>query len=357
MAGFSLRQHGELKMENGKLRMENGGWTGRVRLCIVHCALCIVFVTVLLTPEITSAASEPCSPPNVIPASVCDMDSFYGDPPRQIPQGWTPFILSGDLTFMQDVDTFWGAPSLRMWSNGGTFKAGIFTQVQVTTGAGYRASVAWAAPNEPDAFGRQLGIDPTGGTDPNGATVVWGQTHWGPGRLLNYAPGKGPNIDLTVRAQSEVITVFFVTDHNRSTGDNVIFVDAIALYPDESAPAAVAPTATPIPVVVAAAVPVAQATSTPVPPTPTPTPFPTEMPTETPIPTATETPTPQPTATSTVTPRWTPLPTITPAAGMGSLDLGDLAGQRPGLMWGIGLLGLAGAGIFGGSLWRIRRTK
>ncbi len=225
-------------MHNGQWTMHNGGWTARTQLCIVHCALCIVFITALLTPELVFAASEPCSPPNVIPASVCDMDSFYGDPPRQIPQGWTPFVLSGDLTFMQDVDTLWGAPSLRMWSNGGTFKAGIFTQVQVTPGAGYRASVAWAAPNEPDAFGRQLGIDPTGGTDPNGGTVVWGATHWGPGRLLNYPPGKGPNIDLTVRAQSEVITVFFVTDHNRSTGDNVIFVDAIALYPDESAPAA-----------------------------------------------------------------------------------------------------------------------
>ncbi len=355
MARFPLRRYGELKMHNAQWTMHNAWWTARTQLCIVHCALCIVFITVLLTPEITSAASEPCSPPNVIPASVCDMDSFYGDPPRQIPQGWTPFVLSGDLTFMQDVDTLWGAPSLRMWSNGGTFKAGIFTQVQVTPGAGYRASVAWAAPNEPDTFGRQLGIDPTGGTDPNGGTVVWGTTHWGPGRLLNYPPGKGPNIDLTVRAQSEVITVFFVTDHNRSTGDNVIFVDAIALYPDESAPALVAPTVTPVAVVVAAAVPVAQPTATPVPPTSTP--FPTDTPTVTPIPTATETPTPLPTPTHTVTPRWTPLPTITPVTGMGSLDLADLAGQRPGLMWGIGLLGLAGAGIFGGSLWRIRRTK
>ncbi len=354
MAGFPLRHHGELKMHNAQWTMHNAWWTARTQLCIVHCALSIVFLGFTFTPDVVFAASEPCSPPNVIPASVCDMDSFYGDPPRQIPQGWTPFILSGDLTFMQDVDTYWGAPSLRMWSNGGTFKAGIFTQVQVTPGAGYRASVAWAAPNEPDAFGRQLGIDPTGGTDPNGSTVVWGATHWGPGRLLNYPPGKGPNIDLTVRAQSEVVTVFFLTDHNRSTGDNVIFVDAIALYPDESAPALAAPTVTPVPVVVAAA-PVVQPTATPL--LPTPTPLPTETPTVTPIPTATETPTPLPTPTSTATPRWTPWPTVTPGAGAGLLDWGDLTGGRPGLMWGIGLLGLAGAGIFGGSLWRVRREK
>ena len=49
--------------------------------------------------------------------------------PRQVPEGWAPFVLSGDLTFMQDNDTVWGAPALRMWSNGDTFVAGIYTQV------------------------------------------------------------------------------------------------------------------------------------------------------------------------------------------------------------------------------------
>ena len=66
--------------------------------------------------------------------------------------------------------------TLRITSNNNSpLKAGIYTQVQVNPGAGYRASVAWAAPNFPtDAWGRQLGIDPTGGTDPNGRTVIWG---------------------------------------------------------------------------------------------------------------------------------------------------------------------------------------
>lgn len=327
-------------------------------LGIVQCS--VVMLALLLNTSVF-AASEPCSPPNVLPASVCDMDAFYGAPPRQLPQGWTPFVLSGDLTFMQDVDTLWGPPSLRMWSNGGTFKAGIFTQVQVTAGAGYRASVAWAAPNEPDTFGRQLGIDPTGGTDPNGSTVVWGPTHWGPGRLLNYPPGQGPNIDVVARAQSEVITVFFLTDHNRSTGDNFIFVDTIALYPDEGAPALApptpAPTDTPVPVVAAAVAP----TATPIPPTP----LPSDTPQPTPSPTPTATPSPSPTSTpsptATVTPRWTPWPTITPASGVraggGDLraELADLSASRPGLMWAVGLFGLLAAGIFGGSLWRIRR--
>ncbi len=246
------------------------------------------------------AQSHPCDPPNVIPRDVCGFDAFHGSPPRQIPNGWTEYILSGDLTFMQDVDTYWGAPALRMWSNGGTFKAGIYTQVRVTPGAGYRAAVFWAAPNAPDTFGRQLGIDPAGGTDPNAPTVVWGPMHWGMGRILSHNPPRSVDIDVKARAQNDVITVFFLTDHNRSTGDNVIYVDAIALYPDESAPALA--TATPAP-----------PTATPV-PTSTPTSAATNTPTITPTATATDTPTATPTHTSSPTPTFTPTATATPTA-------------------------------------------
>ena len=128
----------------------------------------------LLLPGLVQAQNHPCDPPSVIPCHVCRFDTFYGSPPRQLPNGWTGFVLAGDLTFMQDIDTFWGAPALRMWSNGGIFKAGVFTRVRVTPGAGYRAAVFWAAPNAPETFGRQLGIDPTGGVDPTAPTVIWG---------------------------------------------------------------------------------------------------------------------------------------------------------------------------------------
>lgn len=263
-------------------------------------------------------ASEPCETGgNVIPKAVCDFDQFTGSVPRQVPVGWTPFILSGDLTYMQDVDTMWDPPALRMWSNGGTFKAGIYTQVSVVPGQGYRASVSWAGPNAPDTFGRQLGIDPTGGTDPNAPTVVWGPVHFGPGRILNYTNGRGPNIDVKARALSDTVTVFFLVDHPRSTGDNLIFVDVIALYPDESAPALPAPVATdtPVPPPVVAAAQAPAATATPFPTatwTPTATPLPTDTPTLTPTPTNSPTATPSPTATATAT--WTPWPTATAAA-------------------------------------------
>ena len=309
-------------------------------------------------------ASEPCNPPNVIPQSVCDMDSFHGAPPREVPDGWTEFIMSGDPTYMRDSDTYWGAPSLRIWSSGGTFKAGIFTQVNVAPGTGYRASIAWGAPNAPDTFGRQLGIDPSGGTDPNSPSVIWGPMHWGPGRILNYPP-PDVNIDVRARALGDVMTVFFLVDHPTSTGDNLIFVDAVALYPDESAPAIELPptdtptdTPTPVPVIVPAAVP---PTATPVPPSPTPEPTITATPTPTPTVTPTHTPTATPSPT--VTASWTPWPAATPQGGgpdwrSTSADLIDSAGDvRPEALILLGVLGFGGATVFGGSLMVLRRRR
>ncbi len=267
-------------------------------------AIGLLLLSWFVTPSATVATSGVCAPPNVIPPSVCDFDAFYGAPPRQIPQGWIAFVLEGDLSFQQATDTYWGAPSLEMWSDGGVFKAGIYTQVKVTPGAGYRATVGWAGPNAPDTFGRALGLDPAGGTDPTASTVVWGPMHWGPGRVFNRP---GFNIDVKARARGDMMTVFFLVDHNRSTGNNMIYVDAIALYPDDSAPPL--PTATPRPS------PTPSPTSTPLPsatPTPTPSPTPSPTPTPTSSPTATATPTLTPTPTPTEVPTVTPSPTATP---------------------------------------------
>jgi len=269
-------------------------------------AAVILLVIVLMAPLPVAAASGVCAPPNVLPPHVCDFDSFYGVPPRQVPQGWTAFVLSGDLTFRQAVDTFWGAPSLEMWSNGGTFKAGIYTQVKVRPGAGYRATVGWAGPNAPDTFGRALGLDPTGGTDPTAPTVVWGPMHWGPGRVFNRPEF---NIDVKARAFGDTMTVFFLVDHNRSTGNNMIFVDAIALYPDESVPPLPTNTSLPTP------------TYTPLPPSPTATASPTPSPSPSVTPSATasplpptETPTSTPTGTATPSPTSTAAPPLAPTA-------------------------------------------
>jgi hypothetical protein len=321
-------------------------------------------------------ASDPCNAPNVIPQPVCDFDNFNGAPPREMPDGWSPFVLAGDLEYARDEHSFFGGGTLRMRNSGGTFKAGIFTQVPVTPGAGYRASLSWGAPNAPDQFGRQLGIDPSGGTDPNAATVIWGPMHWGEGRILNYPPGQGPNIDVKARAVGDKVTVFFLVDHPVSTGDNLIFVDALALYPDESAPQRDPPTPTPeatpaptqapaevslVPVMAAEAAPISEsAVEVLIPPTDTPAP--TEVPTASATSTPTATPTSSPTATPspTVTATWTPWPTSTPAS------IFSASGGGPGAVAatpsGVGLLAVSGlsffgAILFGGSFMRTRRRR
>ncbi|MBX3013381.1 MAG: hypothetical protein KF832_17810 [Caldilineaceae bacterium] len=351
-------------------------WVGRLPLALLVVGLWWGTMPVPLY------ASEPCNPPNVIPQPYCDMDSFHGEPPRQIPDGWTEFVLYGDPAFMNDPHSFFGSGTLRIWSNGGTFKAGIYTQVAVTPGAGYRASIAWGAPNAPDTFSRQLGIDPTGGTDPNSPAIIWGPAHIGEGRMLNYPPGQGPNVDVRARALNSTVTVFFVTDHFVSTGDNLIYIDVIALYPDESAPAIeIPPTPTPVPTDTPVAAPVvaepavqaaAVVAPTLLPPPATETPIPTATPTETPTvtPTATNTPTPTETPLPTATATWTPWPMATAhkIAGVASFTLfaADTAAVEPAVMdivqrfyptglLALGLVSLSGAGLCAGSLWWLRR--
>jgi hypothetical protein len=336
--------------------------------------LALALCTMLVVP---TQASAPCSPPNLIPQPICDMENPVGSPPRQLPNGWTPFILAGDVSYNVETSasgahSVFGPPSLRMHNNGGTFKAGIYTQVPVTPGAGYRASIGWGAPNHPEHFGRQLGIDPTGGTDPNSPTVIWGPIHFGPARMLNYPP-PDVNIDVKARAINAIITVFFLVDHPTSGGDDFIYIDAIALYLDESAPAAVIlppaepPTATPEPVV-EAAVAIAQPvipTATPLPTvtaSPTPSPTSTVTPSPTPTPTSTATVTPSPTPTPSPTATWTPWPTVTPPqaryfysdAETSLLNVTQRM-DRTGLL-AVVFLSFSGAVITGGSfLWLRRR--
>lgn len=291
------------------------------------CASLIGLATTLLVMSATPApslASDLCNPPNLIPQVTCDMDVFTGSPPRQLPVGWNAFVLSGDPSFLEDHHTYFGGSNLTITS-GAPFKAGIYTQVAVTPGAGYRASIAWGAPNQPDLFSRQLGLDPTGGVDPTAATVIWGPVHWGEGRMLNYPP-PDVNIDVKARALGETMTVFFLTDHPQSrAADDLILVDVIGLYPDESAPAVeLPPTPEPTPepppaeeaAIAAAAAAAPAAVEAPAAPAPTdpPTATPTTTPTATPTATSTATATPSPTPTTTPSPTatWTALPAATP---------------------------------------------
>lgn len=334
-------------------------------LAIIRAALVLL---VLTCHESVVFASGPgghgCAPGNLI--ANCGMDQFVPAAQGQAPAGWTPFVISGSLAMDPAVDTYWGPPSLRMWSDGGTFVAGILTQVGgLTPGATYRASIGWAAPTEPDAFGRRLGIDPTGGTDPNSPDIVWGPIRRGPGTVLNdsdpnnvHDPKKG-NIDVTAVARATTVTVYVWVDHNYSTGQNMIFIDAVGLYQD-AAPVVAPPTGVPpTSAAVQAVAPAATSTMRP----PTATLAPTATPTLEPTPTETATPTDTPTPTITPTPQDTPTPSVTPSSTLpprprattvpDALARDPSASTPPRSLLAGGLGALMGAGALGG--WMLMR--
>ncbi len=301
-----------------------------------------------------------CKEGNLVPN--CNMDNFVPVAQGQAPSGWTPYVLRGSLAMDPSPDTYWGAPSVRMWSDGDTFTAGLYTQVGgLTPGATYYASMGWGGPTPPeDSWGRRLGIDPTGGTDPNSPNIVWGPMQRGPGKVLNDSNPGYPNIDVSAVARGATATVFIWVDHNYSTGANEIFIDAVGLY-QSAAPVVAVATATPPPAPTAppatAAPAKPKATATKRPPTattvpsrtPTPADTATAAPTDTPSPT--NTPTVTPTATETLTPSVTPsstLParpraTVAPAATQVA-SVTEAPAQ--GLLFG-GIAALAAAGLLG----------
>lgn len=229
-----------------------------------------------------------------------------------MPEGWAFWVTMGSPAFdIDDHGSAPGAPAQRIWSDGGSWTAGLYQQVQVTQGKGYMAKIDWAAPNTTD-IERKIGIDPLGGTDPLAPQVVWSSSAWDKERM--------PDLHVSAFAQVPTITVFVWTHHPVSHGADQVFLDAVTLVEDPTVvpPPTLTPTSTPKPTRRPPT-----RTPSPVPSTDTPTappPTPTAVHTSTPLP-PTETPPPPPTPTWTATPTSppptetpTPTPTLTPTA-------------------------------------------
>jgi hypothetical protein len=255
----------------------------------------------------SAAAQDPCENPGNKTFN-CQFDTFTAAPGGEVPEGWWPFVLSGHPAFDAASDTP-KFPALRIWADGEGFVAGIYQEVSgVEVGATYEAFVGWAVfQSAGPEMGRAIGIDPTGGTDPQAGSVVWSPEVW---------EKKRTNPELRVRAvaQSDRITVFVRVNNPRTYGADQAFLDAVSLIRDEPVPVvppAEIPTDTPVPepelppdptatpVLESAPAPDPTATAVPV---PTDTPVPTATATETAVPTPTATDTPEPTATSTPSP-------------------------------------------------------
>jgi hypothetical protein len=299
-------------------------------------------------------ADDNCGQPGNLTYN-CNFNNFVDrGEGRLTPDGWLPWVTMGSPAFdVDDHGSAPGAPAQRIWSDGGSWTAGLYQQVQVAPGKGYTAKLDWAAPNTTD-IERRIGIDPYGGTDPLSARIVWSRSEWEVIRM--------PDLSVSAYAQTPSITIFVWTHHPVSHGSDQVFLDAVLLT--ENTTMAPQATATPIPSPTAPKPTRKPSTATPVPPTATatlePSPVPTEtpspVPTETPVPTLvpTETPTPMPptnTPAPTATPTLTPLPVArvvrTPAvqAGFSSAGSHD-QGRGPEKI----LLYVMGAAVLGAAL-------
>ena len=238
-----------------------------------------------------------------------------------VADGWEPVIFSGtNAPDYRWVDNEQGDP------NGSqeiyflqTFDAGLRQTVRnLTPGVYYWFRVGYFVaaksnddPNiDTDTIIRQVGVDLTGGTDPNSPIVIWNQP-LGPYKrvALNH-----PNMILLFSARSDRATFYIrAIARDATSGENRIWIDAICMEPrvnlGTAVPAGITLTLTPTQTVPP------MSTTTPS-ATPTPTNTFTPTPTNTPTPTATNTPSPTFTATPTPTP---PIPFIGGSGGQGIL--------------------------------------
>jgi hypothetical protein len=309
--------------------------------------------------------------------------------------GWHSFVESGKVdighspvswTAGGDCDSV-ECPDAHLFSSD-SFVAGLYQQVPATPGMTYWANVTWLVFNSPanetdGAFGRRIGIDPTGGTDPRSSAIVWS-----PDLRRGLSPQEKIFRELQVKAtaQNSTITVFVRVDDTwkdrlREQGilsnavagmQDRVWIDDVGMVPigevavptDTPVPPTdtpVPPTDTPVPPTPKPAVP----TDTPVVPTETPTPTleatatPTSIPTDTPTPVPTDTPTltpsPTPTETPTPEPTDTPEPTATPAPPFS--DALGLIGGGVVCLGGIGLVVLLAVGGFLYWLYRLGTSE
>lgn len=238
---------------------------------------------------------------------------FNGDTSRRVAPNWTPWNLSrgtGDPTWANITPQYRRAtnPNRIRSGNGAqelfelfaTFTAGVYQRVNVAAGAPLRFSAflnVWSTTRdnpdlslEPAAVSLEVGIDPTGGTDPTSRNIVWSQ----PERFYD----EYRQLSVTATAAANTVTVFVRAVAREPIRHNHVYIDDASLIVTSgtlptSTPVAILPTATNTPAVQPTATPegvIPTIVVTLPPPTPTPEGFIASPTPEGVLPTATNTP-------------------------------------------------------------------
>lgn len=172
-----------------------------------------------------------------------------------IASGWQPFYIAAGthdaannakklhwMSSAQFAHSFAGIDyhiegnrAQNMWSSY-KFDAGIYQQISgLTPGQGYGFDIPivtyWRGPGYPDSDGKmvkQVGIDPTGGTDPTNPNIIWSAT--------NANDKAWVYMDVAATAQASTITVFAKVqapenDSVNHTDLDMVYFDAAHLAP------------------------------------------------------------------------------------------------------------------------------
>jgi hypothetical protein len=325
---------------------------------IVRTILFLLCSTLFLTQFAPASAGEPpCTTrPDNMTRNGSITDGGYPTQYGVVANEWNPFILGGSPPAYALADNesangdIPGSSSQYIHGDGIEFDAGIYQTINGTVpGAYYQFSVGWAAMLRDIGQGqnkkmdnvivRLVAADPTGGTDPHSASVIWGPefSTGSSSRSLN-----SPQMSLVFPAQADHVTVFIRAFDRSAAASDKVFLDVICMVPRPDLPTATpaatatatpAPTDTPRPT---------RLPSTAVPATKVPTPTETSVPTLAYTPTNTNTPKPSSTPTETPKPH-RPIPAASPAAASGPLNAIPVA-----LFFGsVGVVLMSAAGIFG----------
>jgi hypothetical protein len=152
---------------------------------------------------------------------------FEGGFTSGIGYGWTKFVKSGDVTCSAEtVEKHGGAYSQEIFSPSVENDGGVYQQFSATPGQPYTVK-AWFKVYSPEGTGIAegfLGIDPTGGTDPNSANVLWASK---PYEYWSQKPWTG-------LAQGNFITVY-LRGRSTKTADKkktaYVWIDDIEIAP------------------------------------------------------------------------------------------------------------------------------
>lgn len=227
--------------------------------------------------------------------------SINGDSTLQVATGWQPWYIGGSgATAVNARPEYKAAPSNRVRSGSSaqeynsfyaTHDAGVYQRVSVAPNTALQFSVyvyVWSSapfdnPNvseDPNDVQVRVGIDPTGGTNPQSASIVWSTP------VEFYDEYRQLSVSAT--SSSTAVTVYVRSQPQNFVGTNTIYLDDAFLGAAGTGP---------------------QPTQVPQPTQPTQAPPPTQTPQPTQAP-----PTPAPQATT------PPQPSATPVSGGGGFN-------------------------------------